>query len=616
MWPEVRASERTRFFTALNLLDVTPTLLAHFGLPIGEDMDGRVLTEIWDEPPVLESIPSWDDVEGNDGRHPEHYRFDPQEDQLLVRQLIELGYLQETEGDQREAEQKSLAELQFNLARSYVDGNLHADSIPILEKLVADWPKELRFLNQLAFSYLSIEKTADARRVAGQILKTQRLLKSETAQELSSVSNKIRAHSSDSLPDELRTEYQKLRTRYLSAIAPQHFLWACILIAEDQPEKALAALKQIPEGSWKSPVIPLRLGNIYICLNNYEEAEKHLAKALKIDPQNARALQSLMEVKLGQKHYQEAAEFGLSSIGLLYFNPRAHFQLGQALIGLNRFDQAEDALNVAISQNPRLLEAHKLLAHLYEGVLDNAEKRDDHLEIARQLSREPKNPKSIAHPAPPITPASNRQGIIERRGVPKDWDPRKTITVVSGLPRSGTSLMMQMLHKGGMLCLIDGVREADASNPKGYYECEGVKALAKDSSILSDALGRAIKITAPLVPHLPVRVDFQYRVIFIERDLEEVLRSQESMLNRLGKKSLQGSPDSLRRSYLKLLAQVNDRLTSQDVPTLTISYQETIASPAETAARLNQFCGGHLDEQRMADAVDASLHREKALTTD
>ena len=153
-----------------NLLDITPTLLTLFNLPVGEDMDGRVLTDLWEDAPEVKTIPSWDEVEGDDGRHPPHFRFDPQDDRELLQQLMDLGYVEDHGDDQKEGERKTLRELQFNLARSYIDGGRHGDSLPILEELVEDWPQELRFLNQLAFCFISLNQTKEARRTVERIL--------------------------------------------------------------------------------------------------------------------------------------------------------------------------------------------------------------------------------------------------------------------------------------------------------------------------------------------------------------------------------------------------------------------------------------------------------------
>ena len=109
----------------------------------------------------------------------------------------------------------------------------------------------------------------------------------------------------------------------------------------------------------------------------------------------------------------------------------------------------------------------------------------------------------------------------------------KTVIIVSGLPRSGTSMMMKMLEAGGLKILTDNLREADANNPKGYYEFERVKQM-KDGNLawLPDAVGKVVKIVTGLIIYLPS--DYKYKIIFMKRDLNEVLSSQKKMLGRLG----------------------------------------------------------------------------------
>ena len=157
----------------------------------------------------------------------------------------------------------------------------------------------------------------------------------------------------------------------------------------------------------------------------------------------------------------------------------------------------------------------------------------------------------------------------------------------------------------------DKVREADENNPKGYFELESIKEMHRDQSVLDEAGGKAVKVVAPIIPKLPIGGGRYYRIIFIERDLDEVCASQAAMLKRLGKDRGRSEAGGIKRSSAKLVARVNHFLTNREVPTLRVSYTDTIASPEETARRLNRFCGGNLDEAAMAAVADASLYRER-----
>lgn len=189
------------------------------------------------------------------------------------------------------------------------------------------------------------------------------------------------------------------------------------------------------------------------------------------------------------------------------------------------------------------------------------------------------------------------------------------IIVVSGLPRSGTSMAMKMLDAAGIKMVMDGVREADEDNPKGYFELERVKDLADDDdkSWLRQARGKAVKIVSSLLTSLPPC--HNYKVIFMRRNLEEVLASQTKMLERRGETS-EVSDDALRDMYAKHLEKILFLLRYRayfefiDVP-----YSDVVANPLEQASRINEFLGGTFDLEEMAAAVDKNLYRNRAGTT-
>ncbi len=185
------------------------------------------------------------------------------------------------------------------------------------------------------------------------------------------------------------------------------------------------------------------------------------------------------------------------------------------------------------------------------------------------------------------------------------------ITIVSGLPRSGTSMMMKMLDAGGVPPLTDGIREADDDNPKGYYEFERVKKLAEDRSWLPEARGRAVKIISQLLFDLPEGHD--YRVIFMRRHIDEILASQRRMLIRRGtlKEDAPGD-DRMRDIMLKHVDQVLRWIEGRaDMTCLEVSYNEVFRDPLEHARRVDRFLGGGLDTEAMAAVVDPALYRQR-----
>ena len=185
------------------------------------------------------------------------------------------------------------------------------------------------------------------------------------------------------------------------------------------------------------------------------------------------------------------------------------------------------------------------------------------------------------------------------------------ITIVSGLPRSGTSMMMKMVDAGGIPPLTDELRAADEDNPKGYYEFERVKQMDKgDTAWVPEARGKAVKVISALLKYLPTTE--QYRVIFIRRNIDEILASQRKMLIHRGE-----DPDKQDDAQMKLLFEkhvrsVEEWLASRpNVRTLYVHYSDMLGPPRPQIERVNAFLGGKLDTARMAEVVDPSLYRNR-----
>lgn len=186
------------------------------------------------------------------------------------------------------------------------------------------------------------------------------------------------------------------------------------------------------------------------------------------------------------------------------------------------------------------------------------------------------------------------------------------IVVVSGLPRSGTSMAMKMLDAAGLPMVVDGLREADEDNPKGYFELERVKDLAKETdwTWLDDARGKAIKIISYLLKELPDT--HNYKVIFMRRDLKEVLASQAKMLDRRGE-SNETDDERMIDLYESDLWKANYLLKNNPrFNTLMIDYRGVVDNPSEQAQKISQFLGGGHDVEAMAAAVDPNLYRNRA----
>ena len=190
-------------------------------------------------------------------------------------------------------------------------------------------------------------------------------------------------------------------------------------------------------------------------------------------------------------------------------------------------------------------------------------------------------------------------------------DPGKDfVTIVSGLPRSGTSMMMRMLEAGGMEIVTDNVRKADDDNPRGYFEYERVKKLKEDPSCLDVCHGKAVKIISMLLLDLPP--DRKYKVIFMEREMDEMLSSQRVMLQRLGKKDDDISDETMADKFAKHVRQVEAWIDKQDyLDVLYVKYNEVIEDSQNHAVRVNEFLGKVLDVKKMVGVIEKSLYRQR-----
>ncbi|MDF1513097.1 MAG: sulfotransferase [Anaerolineae bacterium] len=187
----------------------------------------------------------------------------------------------------------------------------------------------------------------------------------------------------------------------------------------------------------------------------------------------------------------------------------------------------------------------------------------------------------------------------------------RAVVVVSGLPRSGTSMMMRMLDQGGLPVLVDNIRTPDEDNPRGYYEFERVKKLPEgDIAWLKDAQGRVVKVLAVLLMHLPET--YTYKVLFMRRDMQEMLDSQRAMLVRRGEETDRVDDREMARLFEKHVQDLYAWMDSRpNVQYLTIDYAAVMQSPADWARRIRQFLDVDLDLGAMTAAVDPALYRQR-----
>lgn len=639
------------------LLDLAPTILTLFGLPIGEDMDGKVLVDVFEKPPAVETIPSWDEVPGEDARHPDEVATDPIAARQALEQLVALGYVEELGANHERAVRRTTRELRYNLARSLMDADRYEEARTLLEELYEQDPGQYRFGIQLAMCLRALEDPATLRQLVERITRQREQDACEARDELRRLADELRARSReraaegagadaddgeprdrdadeadpDALPDARQTPLdpqllepaERARWRELRGLAQvrvfdlEYLLaWACL--AEDRPLDALAHLKKAEAAEPTRPGLPIQIGEAYLQARRPTDALRAFGHALEIDPLNPHAHLGVARARLRQRLPRQAVEAALESVGLLYHYPLAHHVLGVALARMGRHRDAETAFRTAISLNPNALESHARLLRLYSGPCFDIERAEHHRRQVHAL----RDAASAPRPAPepqrtgPSPPTATAPVPSSPSADARPLDPDRTVTVVSGLPRSGTSMVMQMLEAAGLEIATDGARGADADNPRGYYEHEAVKRLRIDAAFLGEVRGRAIKIVAPLLPFLPA--DHDYRVIFIERDLDEVLASQQRMLARRAAAGGATNDDALRRAFTRQLHQVKTWMARREnLRACFVAHGQVLADPAaavRTVARFLRATGGPAtpDATAMASVVDASLHRNRS----
>ena len=187
----------------------------------------------------------------------------------------------------------------------------------------------------------------------------------------------------------------------------------------------------------------------------------------------------------------------------------------------------------------------------------------------------------------------------------------KELVVVSGLPRSGTSMMMKMLEAGGIPPLQDNIRTADEDNPKGYYEFERVKKLPNDTAWMPEAVGKAVKIIALLLTKLPLK-GYRYKVLFMRRDIEEIMKSQKQMLIRRGESPDKISDEEMITTYNRHLSEVLSFLEANSCFTVFfVNYNDLMRDPEDWVPRIAAFLGKEMDVEAMKAVVDPNLYRNR-----
>ena len=511
-----------------SLLDITPTILSIFGLAVGKDMDGKVLSSAYDHPQELKVVNTWDEKGKLNIQDLSQFENDE-----LIKQLVDLGYVDGGNFESPEQVKKLLDENNFYLARSYFDARKYLEASLIANRLCADYPENDRYQFFLAKIYVELKE----------IPKLGKLI------------------------TQLETILPKGSVGLLVVKGKFHYL-------NNEFKEALSIFKTILKSSKSgNAYLEYQIATTLLKLHDYKQAIVHFKKNLQLNSGNAHAMHGIGMASLGLKKTNDAIDALIDSVSITYFNPSAHFYLGIAFKQAGAFEQAEQAFLVARQMAPNMSKARLELLSLYEKELKNTAKA---MELLTEVKRK-------------------SQG---------------TAYVVSGLPRSGTSMMMQMLEAGGLKVLSDHLREANEDNPHGYYEHEAIKRLSSDNTIVYQAKDKAVKIIVNLLRFLPSNMD--YKIVLMKRPVNEVVMSQDKMLQRLGKtpkaSTKFGMDELLTQSYEQAKEFIS---TQQNISFVEVEYEKMLSQSEKNMQELIKFLDLDLNADFMLKKIDNNLHRNK-----
>ena len=578
--PGIKKDER---IYGASLIDVGPTLLQLYGLPVGDDMDGRVLVEAFENPETTKTIPSWDDVDGDHGMHSGEESVTNANSEELLKQFIALGYVDDCGGDKKKQANTAEIEAKYNLARCLLWQKRNDEAKDIFEELVERSPWENRFIIQLADCYFR----------AGYLKQAKKLI--ENAFDLETTST-------------------------IQAIV----IYAKVLLSLGQTKDGLKYLALATRRSPKFPKLRAQIGDVYSKLRQWENAEQAYLKAIEFHPDLELAYQGLAHVYLRTKRNAEAIEAALNAVGLIHRLPKSHLYLGIALAREHEYKKAVLALRNAAKFAPKMVHPHRWLTKVYE-LLGETNLSDQHRKQVYLLSsfvvtkrQEDFKRREADFKIPDFVDEKARhERLLKERPSPSDpvEESGKTFVLVSGLPRSGTSLMMQMLVAGGMDVVSDGVRQADTDNPKGYYEWEAIKQIGEKPELLDDDehADKAIKVISMLLKKMPRK--HKYKVIFMMRPVNEIAASQAKMIERLG---TEGAAVEESRLMRQLVGHRTDSInwleSAKNVEHILVRYPELIESPDKSVKEILEFLDDDFSgaAEKMCSVIDESLYRNKA----
>jgi tetratricopeptide (TPR) repeat protein/arylsulfatase A-like enzyme len=351
----------------------------------------------------------------------------------------------------------------------------------------------------------------------------------------------------------------------------ERFAWleGNVLMTEGRPRLALQQFQRAEKVLGSSVSVLFQVAKSYHLMRNWADARRVYERVVTMDVEHAGAQYGLGVSLLRLGETEAAIEHLMNAVELLYAFPNAHYFLGEALYKYGDFERAALAFEVVLSLTPMNRRARNWLVKIYDEQLKQSDKAQPHIAFMEQHTH-------------------------------------GEIIIVSGLPRSGTSMMMQVLEAGGLEIQTDKVRTRDEHNPEGYYEDERVKSLMKDNSWLKEAEGKVLKVVSPLLPSLPI--GFKYKVIYMQRDLNEVMVSQQKMLGKYN--GIANFNPAVMDAFKKQSERAITWMNAQPhVQHMILNYSDVVAHPEQAIDSILQFINEPMDVHAMLNKVNPDLYR-------
>lgn len=544
------------------LLDITPTVLHWFDLPVGQDMEGRVLTEAFESGRPVATIPTWE----SGGQRNRRRALSADESRQLLDQFVKLGYIDEISDDPTEAAAETERENSWNLARACLYGGRFEDALPLLERCCFEFPERSDYSQLLARCQLALGLLEEAEMSARTALATA------------------------------------------GSRGGARLIQAYIALERGENQRALELLEMTRREEIDAPMLLHYLSRAYLALRKWPKAEAAARRMLELNPASVQGHLTLARCLLHEDQPEDAAGAALNAIAAEFDNPRGHFLLGSALVQLADWENAKIALERAAQLGGPLIRpnAYRLLATVARETGDPDAAQRFHLK-SRSARHKADNSDMLSRLREGIATRkearqAERQRMRDRSGqaIPPVLSPPMDLLLVSGLPRSGTSLMMQILAAAGIEPMTDGERAADTDNPEGYYEWEAVKSLPKNPAILEQAAGKATKVISALLPHVPPQ--HRYKIVFMTRPVEQIARSQHKMLLHRGEDA--GEPEAIIATLQDHADKILSRLrVMPNVGLLEVPFPELVAEPERWLAKLDAFLPGNSFSSPEAQAM-------------